>query len=447
MQLEQLQILRVIVVLLSAFYGATLWADDEPKSSSDEKPKAASDEKPKTFKLSGVFESLDAQEIKADTEHFAALKIKRILPHGSKVTKGQNVVWFETEEIDKKLKDAETDFRLAKLTQEDEEFNYKQFLENQKMDRAAAERTRKRAQQDYDNFAQVDRERQILTADYNLKSYKYSLENAEEELKQLEQMYKEDDLTEESEEIVLKRAKRAVESAKFRLEGMEITSDRMVSQTVPRTQVDQEDTLARAQLAHEKKLHDLSSARRKQDIEIARKRDKFKDEETKLKEMREERKKIVLQSPAAGIFVHGKLNRGKLSEKPSTLDAGSAATGTQILGTVVSASRMQIRIDLKEEDLSKVAVGDKCKIKAKAFPDHDLGGTVKSISAVAYAGSKYDCVVVFKKDKNAPAIMPTMNCELEFKAKGDEAKQAGAKKDDVKKDDTKQAKNAKKAKK
>ena len=41
-------------------------------------------------------------------------------------------------------------------------------------------------------------------------------------------MYEADDPTEESEEIVLKRAKQAVEAAQFRLEGVEIQSNRVV---------------------------------------------------------------------------------------------------------------------------------------------------------------------------------------------------------------------------
>ncbi len=410
LELSKILIVRSLTLLLSVCFATALPAEDEPAS--------ASDEKPKTVKLSGVFESLDAKEVKADNEHLASLKIKRILPHGTKVSKGQNIVWFETEEIDKTIKDAEIDLRLSKLTQEDEEFSYKQFLETQTLDRKAAELARQNAQQDFDNFVQVDREHQKATAEQNLKSAVASLENAEEELKQLEQMYKEDDLTEESEEIVLKRAKQSVEFAQFRLDGTKITSDRTVKQTIPRTQAQQDESLARAQLTHQQKMHDLDSARRRRDIEIARKRDKLKDEEEKVKEMRDERKKAVLQSPLDGILLHGKLTRGKLSDKPSALEEGSTVTGKQVIATVVNSARLQVRIDLNEDQLSKLAVGDKCKVTAKAFPDHQFNGRVKSISPIAYAGNKFDCLVTIKRGKDSPAIVPTMHCDVEFAEKG-----------------------------
>ncbi len=405
----QIRFARLLSIGFCLFSFTTLCAQDEPKS--------ASDSKPKTTTISGVLEATVAHEISADTEHIDSLKIKRILAHGSKVTKGQNLVWFETEEIDKKIKEAEINLRLSKLTLEDEEFAYKQFLETQALDKAAAERTRKHAQQDYDNFVQVDRERQQVTAEYNLKSSQNSLENAMEELEQLEQMYKEDDLTEESEEIVLKRAKRAVEFAQFRLDGTKITSDRTVSQGIPRAQAQQDDSLSRAQLAFQKSMRDLNSARQKRDIELGKKRDKFKEEEEKLAELRQERKRVVLTSPIDGILLHGELNRGKLSDKPSPLKAGSKVTPTQVVATVVNPKQLRIRVNLEEQHWSIVKPGTKCKVTLKAFPDYEGVGIVKSVSTVPYAGTKFDCVVTLRPGKKQPPLLPTITCELEFAGK------------------------------
>ncbi len=379
-------------------------------------PESASDVKPENIKVNGVVEAIVAVEVSADTEQIESLEIKKIVPHGTKVNKGQNIVWFETEDIDKKVKDAETELRLAQLTLDDDEFNYEQFIEKQKLDRAAAQRARKQAQQSYDNFVQVDRERQGATAEYNLKSSKASLENAMEELEQLEQMYKEDDLTEESEEIVLKRARQSVEFAQYRLEGTEITSARAVKQDIPRAQAQQEDSLARAEMAHQKSIRELNSARQRQDIEMGQKRDKFKEQKEKFAELKEERKRVVLTSPIDGILIHGKLTRGKLSDKPSTLEEGSKVTPSQIVATVVDPGKLQIRVDLEEKNLPVVTRGTKCTIRFNAHTDFETKGTVKSVSDVPYAGTKYDCVVAIGGSKKQPKLMPTMTCELEFEA-------------------------------
>jgi HlyD family secretion protein len=383
-------------------------------NSAEEDPKSASDTEPKSTKISGVFEAIQAHEISASTKQLETFEINRIVAHGTSVRKGQNLVWFKAEEIDKKIKNAEIDLRLAKLSLEDEEFAYKQFIDTQKLDREAAAQAWSYAQQDYDNYVQVDREREILAAEFNLKMSRESLEGVKEELAQLEQMYKEDDLTEESEEIVLKRAKQAVESTQFRLEGTEIATDRTVKQSVPRSEAQNKEKLAKAELAYSKAIRDLNSNQLRRDIELNRKRDSFKEQEEKLAELKGERKKIVLASPIDGIVFHGSLMRGKLGEKPSELKPAAKVTSQQVVVTVVDPSKLQIRVDLDENKLANMSVGEKCKVTVPAFANFETTGIVKSVSSVPYAGTKYDCVVAANKKKDQPAILPTMTCELEF---------------------------------
>lgn len=392
--------------------GSPTFAADEPDSASDKKSAA------KNVKVSGVFEALNSEEISPHTKHIKSLEIKRIVPHGTKVSKGKNIILLETKEIDKQIKQAETDLRLAKLTLDDDQYAYTQFLETQKLDKEAAERARKQAQQVYDNFVQVDRERQLKSAEFNLKSSQASLENAKEELKQLEQMYQEDDLTEESEEIVLKRAKRSVEVAEYRLEGTQIQTDRTVNQDVPRSQLQQDDALARAELKYQQAIRDLASARQRREIEMGQKRDKFKEQQEQFDELKAERKRVVLACSMDGIVLHGKLTRGKLSDKPSLLKKGTKVTGEQVLATVVNPDKLQIRATVEEQHLHVVKAGTKCKVTTKAVPDFETVGTVKSVSPVPFAGTKYDAVVTFRRPKDLPQVMPTMTCDLEFEVAG-----------------------------
>ena len=49
--------------------------------------------------------------------------------------------------------------------------------------------------------------------------------------------------------------------------------------------------------------------------------------------------------------------------------------------------------------------------------------TVKSISKVPYAGSKFDCVLSVKMPKAEPAVMPGMTCSIEFGVEGGESEE------------------------
>lgn len=401
------------------------YGEDEPSSASD-----GSDGKQAavTVKVAGTFESVRPAEVTAGNEQLTELKIERVVPHGTRVSKGQTLVWFETKKLDEKIRDAETDLQLATLALEADQFAHAQFLKQQALDKAKADRTRQIAQQEFDNYRKVDRDRTIKQAKFSLKSSEFSLESATEEYRQLEQMYKEDDLTEESEEIVLRRAKRAMESAQFSLERTQIQTKRTIEQSVPRSDAEQEERLARAMIDHEQATNSMANDRKKREIELRRKQLKHKKQTEDVAKMRNERKRVVLQSPIDGIFFHGQVTRGKPPAKPVDLKEGTSVAGKQIVGVVVDPGRLQIRVDLPEEHLGTVQKGVTCKVVPKAMPDAALSGVVKSVGIVPFTAGKYDCIVNVR-GKDLGNVLPAMTCELVFTVgKDDEAKQSETKK-------------------
>jgi HlyD family secretion protein len=401
-----------------------------PGAYGDDAAEAAKPSEPVIIKVDGVFESPAAVPIKVGTKEIKSLTIQRIVPHGTTVEKNQNLIWFETKEIDKQIADAELESRLAEVALRDAEFKFKQFQESQKLDRETAEQTRVRAREDYDYFVRVDREQQIKSTDFGLINVKASLENAEEELAQLEKMYQEDDLTEESEEIVLKRARQAVDQARFRLESSELQTKQTLEKAIPRSTADQESALARAELAYESAVGDLDFARSRREIEMTKERQKFKEQETKLNDLRAERKRMVITAPQAGFFVHGALTRGAISDKPSTVETGSIVTAEQVIGTVIPSKPLQLRLSVAEDQWRHIKVGNKAAVILSAYPDQPLEATVKSVDSFPYISKQFDCVLSVKLAKLADAVIPTMNARAEFtletEAKTEEVKPESA---------------------
>ena len=389
-----------------------------PGFSDDEKPSQDEQGSPavkvvEAVKVDGTFEAVRQVPISAENEHLTDLKLQRIVPYGSQVTKGQALVWFETDPLDEKLRNAETDLSLARLDLESDEFAFQQFLKQQALDKAKAIRVRNDAQQEYDNYQREDRERSIKQAQFSLESAEVSLESATEEYQQLEQMYKEDDLTEESEEIVLRRAKRAMESAAFSLERSKIQAERTVKQSVPRDDANQEDTLARALMDFDKSVHAMAIEKQKRELELQRKRRKLDKQSEDLDAMRGERKKVVLKSEIDGIFVYGEIARGKLPSKPVELETGSSVSGRQIVGTVLDPTKLQVRVDLPEEQLELVRVGVACKVAPKGLANIELDGVVKSVGTIPVLPGKYDCIVSLR-GKTPAEVLPAMTCQLRF---------------------------------
>ncbi len=81
---------------------------------------------------------------------------------------------------------------------------------------------------------------------------KVVLEYQQEELRQLEKMYKADDITEETEEIVLRRARDNVEQAKFMLEFAQLNHDHALKFDLPRKEEQVNEAAKRTALDWEK---------------------------------------------------------------------------------------------------------------------------------------------------------------------------------------------------
>ncbi|WDQ16349.1 HlyD family efflux transporter periplasmic adaptor subunit [Rhodopirellula sp. P2] len=391
-------------VSLSA--NSLLALDDAPKDKETEK--AA-----EPLKVQGTFEATQSSELTHGLDQFGALEIKKIVPHGTEVKQGQTVIWFDTESIDKKLSAAEIDIRLARITAADEQFAYDQFVAAQELDRQDAERKRQSAKQAYDNYLQFDRDRKIKSAEFDIEMSKASLENAAEELKQLQQMYDADDLTEESEEIVLKRAKRAVESAQFRLESTEIRSKRIIEQSIPAEDASTEAAWERAQMTYEKTIRDLDSAKKKRDLERRKAADALTEKEANFKDLREQRKSIVIQAPGNGILLYGELSRGALNAKPSPIKAGAKVSTDQVIATLVQPKRMRVRLTLSEADLASIQAGDSCVIKPAIAPKTEVKGSIDSLASVPFMGTKFDATVKIT-GKLPEAVKPTMTATVEL---------------------------------
>lgn len=414
----------VATSLIVVMQGGAAWGDEPKEPAKEPAKEEAKASEPGVVKVSGTFESPASVAIKAGTTEIKTLAIERIVAHGTTVEKGQNLVWFKTAEIDKQIADAELDGRLAEVALRDAEFKFQQFQKSQKLDRESAERTRARAREDHDQFVREDREQQVKSTKFSLQNVQASLENAEEELAQLEKMYREDDLTEESEEIVLKRARHAVDQARFRLESSELQTKQTLEKTLPRSTLDRQSGLERAELAYESAISELDFARTRREIEMAKERKKFKQQEQKLNDLRAERKQTVIAAPQAGIFLYGALTRGAIGDKASTLEPGTSVGADQIVGTVVAKKPLHVRLSIPEDQLRHIQVGGKATVTPAAYPDQTLEATVKSLAMVPYANRQFDCVLTVKLGKLADSILPTMNARVEFKVEQDDQPEA-----------------------
>ena len=374
-------------------------------------------EKPIAFEVSGTVESIKQQSITAGTQQFKSLKIDAIVEHGARVEPDMSIIRFEPEAYEKKLAQSERDLQLAEIAFEDEVFANNQATQQMELDRQAADRDWDSAKEAFANYMEVDRERSIKSAEFNLKQSLATLMNAKEELDQLEQMYKEDDLTEESEEIVLKRAQQAVESAQFRHESASIQAKRTIEQEVPKTTERQKETLQRAEHNYQKTIRALEINQQRRRIELDKKQATLDEQRQNHEELVNDKALLEIHPSFAGILVYGELQRGKLSDKPPQLQVGSTVNSDQVLFTIMNPNELQLRLIIPEANLSQVKVGDQCTASFTSIPNQTFPAKVKTISRVPFASTQYDCVVSLADSILPKGLLPLMSCKVAFPEK------------------------------
>ena len=210
---------------------------DEPAKKADEakKPAAPATQKVKkglikiTVELDGVLEAENAREIAVRPDEWSSLTVLHAAPHGAYVRKGDVVLELDPEKLDRAITDLRKDMEINAISLRQAEEQLKGLEKTTPIDFEAGERAARLVQEDHDYYFDVDRPFTVKSTDFNLKSMKEYLEYEEEELRQLEKMYKADDITEETEAIVLKRGRDSVESRQV-LVGVGPTHPRSLDQ-------------------------------------------------------------------------------------------------------------------------------------------------------------------------------------------------------------------------
>lgn len=390
-------------------------AAESKEKDADSKEKDEKKAEKKELKLSGTFVSQDVTEIILRPEAWSSLKVKEAVPHGTPVGAEDVILQLETEDIDRKIEDLRRSQYAAglslKLAEEEMAFAEKTFP----MDRKIAERTLEHAKEDLDYYLKVTLPNAKESAERSLQNTKYRLEYTQEELDQLQKMYKEDDITEETEEIILLRAKRDVEEMKQFVERAEERTKRTLEISLPRQKVETEENTQKTVLQAEKDLASQEINLRRKQHDLDQQQIAFDRAQEQLEELVGDRNMLTVTAPKEGIVYYGQASRGKWSQV-ATLDKalrpGGSITANQVIMSIVDPGQMSLLIDVPEDKLKDLAVGQAGHVVPKAFPDLKIPAKVESISLVPISPGTFDGKVTLMFEKRPERLVPGMAADF-----------------------------------
>ena len=411
----------LLVVLISAA-SAQESGDKEAEATKSEKaaPETHTVE-PGPFKvevsLDGVFEAEQMTEVVLRPDVYSGFEVQKAVPQGTKVKKGDPILWFETEAIDEQLRNAEFALQLSRLSLQGAELELKALEASVPLDLRTAERTHQQAVLDLEYYNRVGADLAQRSADESLKSSEYSLEYAQEELNQLEKMYRADDLTEETEEIILKRARRDVEQTEFFLQNARERHQRTVNEQLPRQREQTEEAVVRAEIALRRAQATLPSSVDEKRIALEKLKFSHANQERQLGRLKGDRELMVVKAPADGIVYYGHCERGNWPMSQTIakqLRQGGNVQPNQVVMTIVGEGPAFLRVTVPEASLRLAKTGAEGVAIPTAFPQTRLPARSLGMDPIPVADGKFDGRVAFDLKQGGLPIVAGMNANVKL---------------------------------
>ena len=387
----------------------------EEKESSDRVHKVEPQPLAVHVKLDGVIEATTMAPVSLSPEVWSDLRVTKAVDAGTRVKKGHPLVWLDTRSLDEEIADLEFARGQSEVALQQAVIDLELAEKATPLELDQAQRTRDIAAEDLANFEKTDRDFAVRGAEVELQNTEQMVEYYAEELKQLEKMYAEDELTEETEEIVLKRSRQELEFAKFYLEMAKHSRQRTLTFSLPRTEKQMKYAAADSEIDFAKARETAPLALAKARLEIEKLKFDEQKSQRELAKHERDREGLVIRAPAEGIVYYGASTRGKWASDgmDAKLRPGGTIAAHEVLMTIVSPDRLRVRADVPQADLQYIQPGATGKIVVEGRPDLKLMGKVVEVSPIPISDATFDATISID-GKAGGAIVAGMKCEVKF---------------------------------
>jgi len=339
----------------------------------------------KSLSVSGQFVPESSKEIMLELKALTSLEVVEAVKHGAVVRAGDVLITFDAKQVAEQIGQQESALQNLMIAIEESSRESKLAEAKEAIEAEQAELAKRKADEDFKFFSETQFPFSEKEIEMTLKSMQDYTDYAAEEVKQLEKMYKADDLTEESEEIVLRRAKDDLERSKFSLEEAKLNFAKSKQFLLPRSKTDQiiGHRLAELALEHYKALQPLIKAKR----EVAMKLQKLEVEKAakKLEELKLDLTRTKIVSPADGVVYYGRVIDGKWSggkEASSKLAPHGSVMNHDVVMTIVQPDKIAVRASVAEADIAGIAPGLRGHIAPTAYASERMDVVVRSIDGI-----------------------------------------------------------------
>ena len=334
--------------------------------------------------LSGRLQPAQATELKVDLKGYnGELTLKMVLAPGMAVKKGDVVAELEAPDYADALARTKENVELSEVSVQTLTDAVSYAEQSYKLQLERTQRNATRTAEDLDYFLNQQKKDSIRNGELNLESYQNNIKDQEEELAQLTELYKGNDLAKESQDIVLNRSKRRLDNTKERYEMAKENHQRMVQVDLVRREEDLRAAKAAAALELARITSTAESSNADIKAKLTRTQRGLSDARKALADLEADKDRFKLTAPHDGVVAVGGWNGNDGANV--SLKVGDKVGRGSTIATIVDTTRMLLSVSVKVESRAKFQPGAGVKITAKEG-EGSAKGVVMAIGFVVKKG-------------------------------------------------------------
>jgi multidrug resistance efflux pump len=365
--------------------------------------------------LAGTWVAREMVEVALRPKVWAQFKVLETVRHGAQIHKGDVLARFDDVKIEDTLAEKALDQRIEELDLMVAEEELPRLEKLAAIDYESTRRAHEELVAEYERFRETLRPLSEKIANFNFRSAQESLAMEQEELDQLRKMYLADDLTEETEKIVLHRQQFAVEMAQLYVEYARFNRGYTLNVSLPRREEKMATALEQSKFTLERAKMSKSLGLNKVRYELEKKRALRARNVDKHAKLLGDRALMVLKAPADGVVYYGRCVDGKWTSATSLRTKlrpfGSVAPGT-VLFTIVQQGSMGIVSTVSEKDFPQIQDGLAAAIWPTGDSELELEGKVAHVESIPISRGKFPLQIDFDQTSAPDWIVAGMTCKV-----------------------------------
>lgn len=366
--------------------------------------------------LSGKFHPEQAAEIILRPKNWTTFRVAQAVEHGARVKKGDVLLAFEADRFNDALADQRRRVELAAVSLKRAEEELRLLEATVPLDLAAARQARENAVEDWEYYTRVDRPFLEKSAQFSAQVAQWYLEYEQEELRQLEKMYQADELTDETEEIILRRQRNRVRSAEMTAEEAQKRLEEILKFTLPRATQSRERSFLRSEPLWRYSEATIPLALTSARVNLEEARASYERERRRLEELEADQHLMVIRSPMDGVVYYGRFTRGTWS--PGTVSdqymPGTSVDTNKVLMTVVQPRPLVAWVEVPENRVARIRPGLTGTAELPTLPGAYLPAKVVDVLPVPVREGNYAAKVEVEIPEEAHVVGPGASCQIRF---------------------------------